>query len=49
VTQEDRDTLDRIERKLDLLIAALAEEEEQADLSLDGIVLSRERDDSQPL
>jgi hypothetical protein len=51
VTQEDRDTLTRIEQKLDILISALAEEEmlDASTISLDGQVLGRDRDECQPL
>lgn len=48
---QDQSQLDRIERKLDLLIAALAEEEEPATITdLDGRTYEfGERDQSQPL
>lgn len=44
--------LDRIEAKLDALLAALAaegEDDEAPDQSLDGVTLGRERDQSQAL
>lgn len=41
-------TLERIEQKLDTLISALAEEDEEVSTGLDGTV-SRERDETQPL
>jgi len=48
---QDQSQLDRIEQKLDMLIAALAEEEEPATITdLDGITHPYgERDQSQPL
>lgn len=45
-------TMARIEQKLDILIAALAQEEDDAPLptlTLDGDPMPRERDQSQPL
>lgn len=44
--------LDRIEAKLDALLAALADEGEETDepiRTLDGVAVGGERDDSQPL
>lgn len=49
---ELHEKLDRIERKLDALIAALAEEEQGDDVpavTLDGEQAGAERDSSQPL
>ena len=45
------DRMERIEQKLDILISALAEEElvDASTISLDGQVLGRDRDESQPL
>jgi hypothetical protein len=46
-----KDRLDRIEAKLDALLAALAEEDEQEApaQSLDGEYAGQERDQNQPL
>lgn len=42
--------LARVERKLDLLLKALAEEDVPAEITdLDGLDTTRERDQSQPL
>ena len=47
---EDRARLARIEAKLDVLIAALADEDEDApNYSLDGEPLFRDREDGTPL
>lgn len=51
MNQEDRETLKRIEQKLDALIAALAEEEMQPDsrtTDLSGMTW-QDRDETQPL
>lgn len=50
VSHVDKTQLDRIEAKLDALIKALADEGiEPQGMSLDGLSLGGERDESQPL
>jgi len=50
VNEDIKEQLDRIEAKLDALLKALADDEdEQEQLTLDGFGAGRQRDDTMPL